>query len=261
VTDTYTAEVHWADGYWQADIPELPGAHTFARNTTALRKRLREVVVLMADRPDAELNDEDAFRVNLSISVTVHESLGAAAGGLGVQASAHGSAKSSGSASAVIAPATAPDAALQLAAAARQRAKEAEQEAETATAIAVLLAQAAGISMRDIATLLGVSHQRVQQIAAGSQQMSSQVKTRRHDMGRGNDNDRHVVKREGGWAVVKEDHQRASAVARTQREAVSRAREIVHNAGGGELVIHGEDGKIRAKDTIAPANDPRSSKG
>ena len=80
-------------------------------------------------------------------------------------------------------------------------------------------------------------------------------------MGKGNDNDRHVVQRDDGWAVVKEDHKRASAVEPTQKEAQARAREIIHNAGGGELVTHGEDGKIRAKDTIAPGNDPRGSKG
>lgn len=80
-------------------------------------------------------------------------------------------------------------------------------------------------------------------------------------MGKGNDNDRHVVKHDDGWAVVKEDHQRPSAVTHTQAEAIDRAREIIHNAGGGELVVHGENGKIRAKDTIAPGNDPRSSRG
>jgi ABC-type branched-subunit amino acid transport system ATPase component len=33
------------------------------------------------------------------------------------------------------------------------------------------------------------------------------------------------------------------------------------NAGGGELNIHGRDGQIRAKDTIAPGNDPRNIRG
>jgi hypothetical protein len=58
---------------------------------------------------------------------------------------------------------------------------------------------------------------------------------------------------------VKESAGRASAVTRTQKEAVDRAREFVHNRGGGELVIKGADGKIRSKDTIAPGNDPRGS--
>jgi uncharacterized protein YdaT len=80
-------------------------------------------------------------------------------------------------------------------------------------------------------------------------------------VGKGNDNDRHVVKHEDGWAVMKEDHERASAVTRTQAEAIERAREIVGNAGGGEVLIHGEDNKIRAKDTIKPGNDPRNVPG
>jgi uncharacterized protein DUF2188 len=49
---------------------------------------------------------------------------------------------------------------------------------------------------------------------------------------------------------------RASAHADTQKAAVDRAREIVRNSGGGEVRIHGRDGKIRDSDTIAPGNDP-----
>lgn len=72
-----------------------------------------------------------------------------------------------------------------------------------------------------------------------------------------NPNNRHVVPgKDGGWDVVKPDAQRPSAHAGTQKEAVDRAREIVHNAGGGEVRIHGRDGKIRDTDTIAPGNDP-----
>ncbi|MHB8341273.1 MAG: DUF2188 domain-containing protein [Mycobacteriales bacterium] len=70
-------------------------------------------------------------------------------------------------------------------------------------------------------------------------------------------NDRHVVKNpEGGWGVNKPDVQRASAHTDTQAEAIARAKEIVHNAGGGEAVIHGKDGKIRDTTTVAPGNDP-----
>jgi hypothetical protein len=61
--------------------------------------------------------------------------------------------------------------------------------------------------------------------------------------------------------VLKECAGRASAVSRTQREAVDRAREIVHNRGGGELAIKGADDKIRSKDTIAPSNDPPRFEG
>lgn len=45
-------------------------------------------------------------------------------------------------------------------------------------------------------------------------------------MGKGNDNDRYVVpSEEGGWDVVKENHQRASAHLPTKREAINRARQ------------------------------------
>jgi hypothetical protein len=69
--------------------------------------------------------------------------------------------------------------------------------------------------------------------------------------------DRHVVPDpDGGWNVVKPGGGRASAHSDTQAEAIDRAREIVHNAGGGEVVTHGRDGKIRNSDTIPPGNDP-----
>lgn len=31
--------------------------------------------------------------------------------------------------------------------------------------------------------------------------------------------------------------------------------------GGGELAVRGNNGRIRAQDTISPGNDPRSSRG
>jgi hypothetical protein len=72
-------------------------------------------------------------------------------------------------------------------------------------------------------------------------------------------NDRHVVKNpEGGWDVIGADAKRRSAHTDTQQQAIDRAREIVHNAGGGEVVIHDRQGRIRDKDTIAPGNDPNS---
>jgi hypothetical protein len=67
-------------------------------------------------------------------------------------------------------------------------------------------------------------------------------------MGKGNDNDRYVVKRPEGWAVVKEDHERASAVTQTQRDAIARAKQITHNLGGGEVRIQDRHGKFREGD-------------
>lgn len=67
---------------------------------------------------------------------------------------------------------------------------------------------------------------------------------------------RHVVANpDGGWDVKKPGSSRASVHTSTQQEAVTRARDIVRNEGGGEVRIHGRDGKIRDSDTIAPGND------
>jgi|GraSoi013_1_20cm_3_1032427.scaffolds.fasta_scaffold108579_1 uncharacterized protein YdaT len=62
---------------------------------------------------------------------------------------------------------------------------------------------------------------------------------------------RHVVPAEKGWRVVKEGAQQASATTATQAEAIERAREIIAKDGGGELVIHAQDGTIRESRTIA----------
>lgn len=68
---------------------------------------------------------------------------------------------------------------------------------------------------------------------------------------------RHVTPRgDGDWQVTAPSADRASAVTSTQAEAIDRARQIVHNRGGGEVVIHGRDGRIRDSDTVAPGNDP-----
>ena len=68
------------------------------------------------------------------------------------------------------------------------------------------------------------------------------------------DNDRHVVPHaDGGWDVKAPHAERASSHHDTQAEAIVRAREIIGNAGGGELVTHGMDGRIRESDTVAAA--------
>jgi len=72
-----------------------------------------------------------------------------------------------------------------------------------------------------------------------------------------NRNERHVVPNPGGgWDVEAPSASRASSHHDTQADAINRARQIVHNTGGGEVVIHGQDGRIRDSDTVAPGNDP-----
>ena len=72
-----------------------------------------------------------------------------------------------------------------------------------------------------------------------------------------------VVQRrsDGDWEVRKPGADRASVVTSTQAEGIQRARTILGNDGGGELQVRSLKGTIRAQDTIAPGNDPSSSKG
>ena len=75
-------------------------------------------------------------------------------------------------------------------------------------------------------------------------------------------NKRIVQRREdGNWEVRKPGAERASRVVSTQAEGIDRARAILGNDGGGELQVRARNGTIRAQDTVAPGNDPRTSKG
>ncbi|MBV8686898.1 MAG: DUF2188 domain-containing protein [Alphaproteobacteria bacterium] len=73
-------------------------------------------------------------------------------------------------------------------------------------------------------------------------------------------NDRFVTRRGDKWAVVAPHAKRASAITDTQAAAEKRAKQIVGNAGGGEVRIQGRDHRFRDSDTVAPGNDPASSK-
>jgi hypothetical protein len=75
-------------------------------------------------------------------------------------------------------------------------------------------------------------------------------------------NERHVTPHpDGGWQVEAPGAGRASARTDTQADAINRAREILQNDGGGELIIHRPDGSIRDADTIPPAKDPFPPRG
>ena len=70
-------------------------------------------------------------------------------------------------------------------------------------------------------------------------------------------NERHVVRNpKGGWDVTKPGASRSSSHHDTQAEAEARAKEILAHSGGGEAVIHGQDGRIRDSDTVPPGRDP-----
>ena len=67
-------------------------------------------------------------------------------------------------------------------------------------------------------------------------------------------------KETGEWRVTREGAERVSDLAATQREAEQIAKDLAANSGGGEVRIHGLDGKIRDSDTVAPASDPNPPK-
>ena len=82
------------------------------------------------------------------------------------------------------------------------------------------------------------------------------TKTRRIPMAKKNI---HVVKRSSGeWAVERDEAKRASSLADTQREAIAHARTIAKREGL-ELVVHGENGRIREKNSYG--RDPFPPRG
>jgi uncharacterized protein YdaT len=65
----------------------------------------------------------------------------------------------------------------------------------------------------------------------------------------------HVTKHEEGWQVKGAGNEKATVVVDTQKEAIEIAREIAKRQES-ELIIHGEDGKIRQKDSYGNDNYP-----
>ena len=64
---------------------------------------------------------------------------------------------------------------------------------------------------------------------------------------------------EPGWQNV--DPKGGTTHHRTQQNADREAGRQLGQTGGGERITQGRDGKIRQKDTIPPARDPRKTKG
>lgn len=59
-----------------------------------------------------------------------------------------------------------------------------------------------------------------------------------------------------GWASKKSGTAKPEARHRTQSAAEKSAKQQVRREGGGEVRIHGRDGKIRDSDTVPPGRDP-----
>ncbi len=68
-----------------------------------------------------------------------------------------------------------------------------------------------------------------------------------------NPKDVHVVPRGNKWAAIRPGNERASGIFSTQEQAVSEGRQIARN-NQSELLIHGRNGQIRARDSFG--SDP-----
>jgi DNA-binding NarL/FixJ family response regulator len=125
----YEVVVTREDGHWLADVPGLQGAHTYARSLPALDQAVREVIVLAADLPDAAMP-------GLRLDFLYHT------GDPELDSTA-----------------------LEVRRLRRQADELAAAAAERTGEVAVQLV-ARGLSVRDVAALLGISPQRVSQLTA-----------------------------------------------------------------------------------------------
>lgn len=69
----------------------------------------------------------------------------------------------------------------------------------------------------------------------------------------------HVVKRGQDWGVLGEGNKRTTSLHSTQSEAFDAAKRIATNQGG-DVLIHGRDGRIRERNTYGKP-DPFPPKG
>jgi predicted RNase H-like HicB family nuclease len=118
-------------GWWVVTVPEIPGCLTQGRSLAEGRRRIREALALFID-------EKLAATVDLVDDVRLPRSTGAV---------------------------------VKQAATVRAQLDELQAEAIKATsAAAKLLVRKSGLSVRDAADLLGVSYQRIQQLAGASKQ-------------------------------------------------------------------------------------------
>jgi DNA-binding NarL/FixJ family response regulator len=125
----HTVVVTREDGMWLADVPGLEGAHTYARSLPSLDQAVREVIVLAVGLPDAAM---PGLALDYRYE-TGDPELDATA--LEVRRL-------------------------------RRQADELAAEVAARTGQAAVELVARGLSVRDVASLLGISPQRVSQLTA-----------------------------------------------------------------------------------------------
>lgn len=67
---SYRVMVTREGGNWLAEVPELPGAHTYARRLDALDAEVREVIAAMLDLPEGA---EPTLELTYTINSGAHE--------------------------------------------------------------------------------------------------------------------------------------------------------------------------------------------
>lgn len=67
---------------------------------------------------------------------------------------------------------------------------------------------------------------------------------------------KHVVPGPNGWNVKTPGKAAPDSTHPTQSAAERAAKQGVRQVGGGEVIVHGRDGKIRDSNTVAPGHDP-----
>jgi len=124
----YRVVITHENGAWLADVPQLAGAHTFARNIPGLHKAIREVIALVEDLPDGA---EDSLDLDYEYRIGIPE----------VEAETR-----------------------QLRADRKRIRQEEDDLARRTDAAARTLVEQYNFSVRDAAALTGVSKQRISQL-------------------------------------------------------------------------------------------------
>lgn len=121
---SYTAECHRAGDWWGVSVPSVPGVFTQARRLDQIEDMARDAIATMLGVPPRSFDVDVAWEVP---------------GGLGSD--------------------------VETARILRERADHAQRDAGVAArAVAAKLLQRGHLTIRDIGTLLGMSHQRVSQL-------------------------------------------------------------------------------------------------
>lgn len=65
-----------------------------------------------------------------------------------------------------------------------------------------------------------------------------------------------IAKSDGHWSVKKTGAERASGNFSTKAAAVTSAKKLVTKDGGGELIVHGKDGRVNRRDSYGIDPNP-----